>query len=117
MAARATRWVMLGLTGLLVTPGIVSAQFTPYVMPRFNPIGPANPVGPAMSPSGFSTDYLGPYDQYSSYPYNSYGVGPVGGAFMGLADLQRAYGTNLLKIEQARIMREQSIQARFDTQR
>ena len=104
---------------VLLGASSVSAQFNPYVMPRFNPAGPANPlVAPTSVSAPISPSVLGTYDPYYPTPYNPYyGPGPVGGALMGLADVYRSYGTVIMNMEQARSMREQAIQAKLDTQR
>src|SRR5262249_8961254 len=106
---------------VLLGASVARAQFNPYVMPKFNPLGPANPlVAPTTLSSPASPSVMGSYDPYYPTPYN-YGSGfypgPVGGALMGLADVYRASGTVAINIEQARSLREQSIQAKFDTQR
>jgi hypothetical protein len=120
MAASAKRLglVALAMTAVLVMPAIAAAQFNPYVMPQFNPAGPAA-LTPTNLPSSVSPSYLGPYDPLNYTPYNpySYGIGPVGGALIGLADLYRASGTLVMNVEQSRSLRQQAIQAKLDTQR
>ncbi len=122
MAASAKRLglVALALAAVLMMPQLASAQFNPYVIPQFNPLNPAAPgVTPTNLPTSVNPSYLGPYDPMS-YPYYnpySYGIGPVGGALIGLADLHRAQGTVIMNVEQARIIRQQAIQAKLDTQR
>jgi hypothetical protein len=105
------------MAAVLVVPTIASAQFNPYVMPQFNPLGPG--MSPTNLPSSVSPSYLGPSDPMNYSPYNpySYDIGPWGGALMGLADLYRAQGTLIMNVEQSRVMRQQAIQARMDTQR
>src|SRR5262245_39011240 len=109
-------------TGVLLGASTARAQFNPYVMPKFNPLGPSNPlVAPTTLSSPASPSVMGSYDPYYPTPYSGYGggfyPGPVGGALMGLADVYRASGQVTINIEQARSLREQSIQAKFETQR
>ena len=105
MAARMKQWgaVALAMAGTLAATGAAQAQSNPYVMPRFNPLAPGVTATTGMPLYGSS--------------YDTYGIGPVGGAYMGLADVYRAYGTVLMNQEQARSMREQAMQAKFETQR
>lgn len=122
MAASAKRLglVALAMAAVLLMPMIASAQFNPYVIQPFNPLGPAAPgVSPTNLPGSVNPSYLGPYDPLNYTPYNpySYGIGPVGGALIGLADLHRAQGTVIMNVEQSRIIRQQAVQAKFDTQR
>jgi hypothetical protein len=92
------------------------AQFNPYVMPRFNAAG-TNAAASIAAQAAYTN--AAPYDSLSQSVYNpySYGVGPVGGAYIGIAEIYRAYGTAINDIERARILRQQSIQAKLDTQR
>ncbi|GEM_PF-2190871 len=121
MTPHAKRLGLIALTfaGVLLGTSSASAQFNPYVMPRFNPAGPANPlIAPTTVSSPINPSMFGTYDPYYPTPYNPYyGSGPVGGALMGMADIYRSYGTVIMNMEQARSMREQAIQAKLDTQR
>ncbi len=94
------------------------AQFNPYVIPQFNVGGSANPVASAAMQSALANS-TAPYDPYAQSLYNpyTYGIGPVGGAYVGIAEIYRAYGTAINDLERARILRQQSIQAKLDTQR
>src|SRR5262245_24559165 len=120
MARHSKAWGIVAGACLVAMLGTSTAQpqFSAYVMPRFNPLGPANPlVAPtsASSPAAPSDPYYQtPYNPYS-YGYNNYG--PTGGAFMGIAEAYRGYGTLTMNLEQARSLREQSIQAKLETQR
>jgi hypothetical protein len=106
--------VALAMAGMLAATGAAQAQFNPYVMPRFNPL---TATAPAVTTTASIPSYGSPYDPYSGYNPYTYGIGPVGGAYMGLADVYRAYGTVLMNQEQARSMREQAMQAKLETQR
>ncbi len=117
MGKRSRRWGwgVLILVGFFGTQGAAFAQFNPYVMPRFNPAGGVNTL-PSFTPAAAVSSY--PYDPLGQSMYNPYyGVGPVGGALFGTAEIYRAYGTFMNNVEQARILRQQSIQAKLDTQR
>jgi hypothetical protein len=60
----------------------------------------------------------GPYNPYNPYsPYNPYGPNNPGNALSGAADLTNAQGNYTNQIEQARITREQALQAKIDTKR
>lgn len=119
--ARRLGLVAFTFAGVMLGASIARAQFNPYVMPKFNPLGPANPlVAPTTLSSPASPSVMGSYDPYYPTPYSGYGgyyPGPVGGALMGLADVYRAYGTATINMEQARSLREQAIQAKLDTKR
>ena len=117
--ARRLGLVAFLFAGVLLGASTARAQFNPYVMPKFNPLGPANPlVAPTTLSSPATPSAMGAYDPYYPTPYQyGYYPGPVGGALMGLADVYRASGQVAINIEQARSLREQSIQAKFETQR
>src|SRR5438128_4736050 len=102
------------IAGILAGGGAAQAQFNPYVMPQFNPL--TSTAAAAITSASMPT-YGTPYDPSSAYNPYTYGVGPVGGGLMGLADVYRSYGTLLMNMEQARSMREQALQARLDTRR
>ena len=117
MARQAKRLGLVALTlaGALLSTQAASAQFNPYVMPRFNPVTPVNPV---LAPGSFSqpaASLAGGYDPY--YGGYGYGLGPVGGAYAGLAEVYRSYGTVIMNMEQARSMREQAVQAKLETRK
>jgi hypothetical protein len=117
MAARMNQWgaVALAMAGTLAATGAAQAQFNPYVMPRFNPL---TATAPGVTTTTGIPSYGLPYDPNSSaYNPYTYGIGPIGGAAVGLAEVYRAYGTVLLNQEQARSMREQAMQAKLETQR
>jgi len=116
MAAQMKQWetVALAMVGTLAATTSAHAQFNPYVMPRFNPL---TATAPSVTTTASIPSYGTPYDPSSSYypNYNSYGL--IGGAYMGIAEIYRAYGTVLMNQEQARSMREQAMQAKLETQR
>src|SRR5262245_27939482 len=90
MAAQLKRWgtVALAMAGTLAATGTARAQFNPYVMPRFNPL---TTTTPSVTTTASIPSYGSPYDPYSSSYYNpySYGYGPLGGAYMGMAEIYR----------------------------
>jgi hypothetical protein len=90
---------------LAVTP-IASAQFSPYM-----PTAPSVPgVGTAFGP--LVNDPLNPF----GYSYGNV-LGDTGGALFGYSQVLKAYGQVLTAQEYSRILREQSMQAKFDTAR
>lgn len=95
--------------------GPVANPYTPYVAPGVSPYQAAtNPY----TPGGMG---INPYDTGMGNPYNPFffgnGLGAVGGSLYGSAELARSYGNVITSQEQARIMREQAMQAKIDTQR
>jgi hypothetical protein len=105
----------LATVGCLAVVGAAHAQVggvNPYT-----PIGQGSPYVPNPY---LPNPNVGPYSRYN-YPYSYFsdsnpGSG-IGDALFGQADVMRAYGTLINNYEQARILRQQSIQAKFDTQR
>src|SRR5262245_25109507 len=88
----------------------------PHAWAQFG--GPVNPYQPGILPNNPLNPYVpGSYPPYPPYGYGYTTYGEVGGMLFGQADVLRAYGQALTSQEQARIMRQQSIQARLDTQR
>jgi hypothetical protein len=80
----------------------------PYTPVTTNPYGAAtNPYSPLASGSPYDQSYLNPYLPYAD----------AGSVLRGAADVMRAYGTVITSQEQARIIREQALQARLDTKR
>jgi hypothetical protein len=97
--------------GLLLCATRAEAQFG-------GPINPYTPNGTVpLTPNPFAINPYAPGG--SGYPGTGYGWNPgeFGGILFGHADMLRAYGATINMQEQARILRQQSIQARFDTQR
>lgn len=94
----------------------VPAFATPYANP-YAPVG--NPYAPAaVDPYGTSNPYTAMSNPYSPAYASPYAyTDPWGGVLRGEADIMRAYGTVITSQEQARLMREQALQARLDTQK
>jgi hypothetical protein len=93
---------------LLFGAARAEAQFGGPINPYTpNPLVPGGAVNP-YSPGGLA-----------AFPGAAYGWNPgeFGGILFGQADMLRAYGETINMQEQARILRQQSIQARLDTQR
>jgi hypothetical protein len=111
MKPRVQSWLLgaFAVTGILLMTSRAHAQFggpiNPYAPGSF-PLNPLNPVNP-YQPGQF------PGTPYSSAPF----YGDAGGLLFGQGDVLRAYGMAITSQEQARILRQQSIQARLDTQR
>ena len=80
-------------------------------------LNPYNPGLPGIP--GNTNPYVPGFPGYGGYPGAYYApiYGEAGGLLFGQADLLRAYGVAITSQEQARLMRQQAIQARFDTQR
>jgi hypothetical protein len=101
----------------LAAAALVAGLFglAPRALAQFG--GPINPYQPGTLPISPVNPYVpGTYPPYPGYGgYTTYGE--VGGMLFGQADVLRAYGQALTSQEQARIMRQQGIQARLDTQR
>jgi len=101
---------ILAITGLLAATPIASAQFSPYT-----PTGTGTGTGGMFSPygGGSGSDPLNPFGGYS------YGnlFGETGGALYGYSQVLKAYGQVLTAQEYSRIIREQAMQAKFDTAR
>lgn len=109
----------------IVTTGLGYPPPTPFG-PLYNPMGvnpwspgvtnPYTPVGSSYAP-GLTNPYTpvtGGYDPgYSSSPYQDYNS--TGSTLRGTADVLRAQGSLWTSAEQARLMREQALQARLDT--
>jgi hypothetical protein len=92
----------LVLSAVLVGAAQASAQINPYTPPGTSPLLP-NPYTPGMG--GYGGGYYAPI------------YGEAGGLLFGQADLMRAYGVAITNQQQARIIQQQAIQARLDTQR
>lgn len=107
------RRLTLGLTAgiaLMLVAQVARAQF---------PIVPSNPYLPAVSNPYLPTVSAQPapyYPPYSPY-YNPYlpFYSPYSSTLMGQADVMRAYGSQIVNQEQARILRQQYYQAKLDT--
>jgi hypothetical protein len=101
-----------------------SGYFPPYVPPVATPYSGINPYlatapgyGTGTNPySPVDPSLANPYSPYNPYnPYNpSYGAGSV---LYGEADVIRASGQLVNSWEQARILREQALQAKLDTRK
>ena len=99
-----------------------SGMIGPSVVPPVSPLGPHDPYGSIGNPYASTSPGYGiggpgmpnPYNPYGPYyPYPNYD--PYGS--MGQAELLRAYGSTVNSFEQARILREQALQARLDTKK
>ena len=108
------------------------SAYTPYVPPiaAGNPYLP-NPYSPGLG-GGYGGGYgagnpyvpggIDPNNPYNPYnplnPYNPYGSGfGPGSVLAGQADVMRSYGQVINAQEQARIVREQALQAKLDTKK
>jgi hypothetical protein len=99
-------------------------NYPPYIPPVPTPYAGINPYVPTAPGYGVGANpyspvdpsLANPYSPYSPYnPYNpSYGAGSV---LMGAADVIRANGQLVNAWEQARILREQALQAQLDTKK
>jgi len=93
--------------------GAGANPYTPYASPGGTP-GATNPY----TTGGYGAN---PYDTGAGNPYNPFyygsGLGATGGSLYGTAELAKAFGNVITSQEQARIMREQAMQAKIDTQR
>jgi hypothetical protein len=100
--------------------GYYPAYYPSYGPPVATPYYGTNPYMPTAPGYGMGTNPYSPVDPsmanpYSPYnPYNSYGAGS---ALMGAADVMRASGQLVNSWEQARILREQALQAKLDTKK
>ena len=123
-----------------VVSGMNQAQYMAYLQqaaaaraaaqgPLFNPSmfpgqqNPYSPVQPGQFPGAGATNPYNPVLPGSS-PYDQIGYGnpyvpylDAGGVLRGQADVMRAYGNVITSQEQARLMREQALQARLDTKK
>jgi hypothetical protein len=95
---------------------------TPAVNPAFVPGGFINPYTPGFG-GGFTNPYTpgggaglpNPFSGggYGGYPYSF--IPPEGYFLQGAASVMNAYGNVLTQQEQARLMREQALQAKLET--
>jgi hypothetical protein len=104
----------------LYTGGLSNPYVNPYLGGGLGG-GIANPYTPGVGGYGGSSlanPYL-PTSGYDSGAYNPYTPwgDPWGGFLRGTADVMRAQGTLMLQQEQARMLREQAIQAKLDTKK
>lgn len=110
---------VFALAALAVSVSPVAAQVNGFINP-YVPFGAQNPNLP-QNPYVPNPNFPGgnPYSgNYGNYPiYSLYSGPPFGEILFGQADILRAYGMALTSQEQARIMRQQAIQAGLDTQR
>jgi len=80
-----------------------------------NPYAPNPSLGGGLGASGINNPYAS--SAYNPY-YNPYMTGMGGGSvLMGQAELLKGYGTAIISQEEARIYREQAMQAKIDTAR
>lgn len=96
--------------------GMGANPYTPFASP-----GGATPYQTGANPytpGGIGTN---PYDTGMGNPYNPFffgnGLGATGGTLYGSAEMAKAFGNVITSQEQARIMRQQAMQAAIDTQR
>jgi hypothetical protein len=105
--------------------GTIPNYQTPFVSPPIatNPIYnpgyryPYNSMPGYGSGYGMSPDSYLPYYGYGYGNYDMYGYASFGQALRGAADYQRSTGSYLNAYEQARLMREQSNQAKIETKK
>ncbi|MFO0863326.1 MAG: hypothetical protein U0744_01465 [Gemmataceae bacterium] len=91
--------------------------YTPFVSAGVSPYQTStNPYTPGGGIYGAN-----PYDTGAGNPYNPFfygsGLGATGGSLYGSAEMAKAFGNVITSQEQARIMRQQAMQAAIDTQR
>jgi hypothetical protein len=106
--AAAARAAAQGQTLFPTNPAL--APVNPYTPVTTNPYAPGmtNPYSnPATTMSPYGQSYMNPYSPYAD----------AGSVLRGAADIMRAYGTVITSQEQARIIREQAIQAKLDTKK
>lgn len=108
---------LLACTLALTLASAARAQPNPYnpLGAGFNPYVPSGgaSMGAATLPNPFPPNP--PFNPY--FPYFPGMFNPIGGILSGQADLVSAYGTVIGQQEQARILREQAMQAKIDTER
>src|SRR5262249_3014459 len=103
------------IQGQSLFPGAGLAAANPYTPVTANPYFTAvNPYSPVPSP--YSSPYDTGYNPYYPNPYygSNFGTGAI---LQGQADVMRAFGTVITSQEQARIMREQALQAKLETKK
>jgi hypothetical protein len=110
------------LQNLLIAQQAFQPLVPPAVNPAFAPGGFVNPYTPSLG-GGFVNPYtpgggagLGnasPYGGLGGYPYTF--IPPEGYFLQGAAAVMNAYGNVITSNEQARLMREQAIQAKIET--
>jgi ribosomal protein L20 len=89
--------------------------------PALAPVNPYTPVTTNPYASGVTNPYnnpattTSPYGQSYTNPYSSYV--DAGSVLQGAADIMRAYGTVITSQEQARMIREQAIQAKLENKK
>jgi len=97
----------------LFPAGTGFAAANPYspvtASPYSSAVNPYNPVG-----SPYSSGYDSGWNPYMSPWGSNFGTGAI---LQGQADVMRAFGTVITSQEQARIMREQALQARLETKK
>lgn len=145
MSAKSIAFGALVLAGLLGGSATVQAQFgypnyNPYTAqqqyfnnaaralyapqayagnnfaPNYGPGNLYTPAAPGAMPGANPYTPVSPMDPYSGGSYPPYGD-PYGGYLRGQADYLRAYGQTVNALEQARVTREQALQARYDTKK
>ena len=103
---------ILGLSAFLATAPTASAQFSPFAPTTVPGVG-----------SGIGTGMFSPFapneaiNPYGGYGYGGNLFGDQGGALYGYSQVLKAYGQVLTAQEYSRIIREQGMQAKFDTAR
>lgn len=106
-AARAAAQAQSLFPGAAGVNPYAAVAANPYAASIANPYGAAGPYGSAYG-SPYDTSYYNPYSAYAS---------SAGSILYGQADVIRAYGSALNSQEQARILREQALQANLDTRK
>jgi hypothetical protein len=97
---------ILAVSAFLATTPTASAQFSPF-------------APTAIPGAGIGTGVFSPFTPNAGLPYGGYGnlFGETGGALYGYSEVLKAYGQVLTAQEYSRIIREQGMQAKFDTAR
>jgi hypothetical protein len=108
----ATLPTILAISALLAATPHVSAQFSPFAPTTIPGVGAGFGSG-AFSPFSGAD----PFSPFNGYGYNGNVLGDTGGALYGYSQVLKAYGQVLTAQEYSRIIREQSMQAKFDTAR
>ncbi len=116
-AANAQAYLNSGLTGgrPYVPPTTTAASLSadPY-----GPIGnPYTATSPGYGIGGPAAAALNPYNPYGVNPYNPYMGNFDQYGYFGQAQVIQAFGNTVNSFEQARILREQALQARLETKK
>ena len=103
-----------------IVPAILAVSIflatTPTASAQFSPFAPTAIPGAGIGTGAFSP-FASEVNPFGGYGYGGNLFGDTGGALFGYSQVLKAYGQVLTAQEYSRIIREQGMQAKFDTAR